>query len=295
MGSHLADGLLDKGYQVRIFDKRNVDTHNINHIIDQVDLVKGDFTNELDIEAALKGVDYIFHFICTTIPQTSTDNPVYDIETNVVSTVKMLEIAVKEKVKKVIFSSSGGTVYGIPQKLPISENHPTNPNCAYGISKLIIEKYLHLFFQVYNLPYVILRFSNPFGERQNPLSEQGSIAVFLGLVKEKKPIYVWGDGSVVRDYIYIQDLVAAPIKAIEIESGENLFNIGSGKGTSLNELLNTIRQVTGNNLAVNYTQGRSIDVPANILDISRAKKALRFIPAVSLKEGIEKAWGWINR
>ena len=207
MGSHLADALLKKGHEVRILDKKNVDTSNIKHIIDDVGLIRGDFTNEIDLKSAMKGIDYVFHFICTTIPTTSTENPVYDIETNVVSTVKMLQIAVKEKVKKIIFSSSGGTIYGVPQTLPIPENHPTNPTCAYGISKLMIEKYLHLFFQVHRLSYVSLRFSNPFGERQNTISEQGSVAVFLGLAKKKKSITVWGDGSVVRDYVYIKDLI----------------------------------------------------------------------------------------
>ena len=295
MGSHIAEGLLESGYQVRIFDKVKIDTQNISPIINEVELLEGDFTNEVDVARAIKGIDYIFHFIGTTLPKTSTENPVYDVETNVVSTLKLLDLASKEKIKKIIFPSSGGTVYGVPQSIPISEDHPTNPICAYGISKLMIEKYLELYYLTRGQNYACFRISNSYGERQNPKSIQGAVAVFLGLVKEGKPITIWGTGNITRDYIYVKDLVPTLIKAIEVESRWRVFNLGSGKGTSLNELIEIIKKVTQRDVKVIYSQRRSIDVHTNVLDSSRAKEVFGFNPKVSLPEGVRKTWEWLNQ
>jgi UDP-glucose 4-epimerase len=289
IGSHLVDGLLDNGYEVIIFDKENVDTKNIKHNLNKIELIEGDFANENDITMAIKDINYIFHFIGTTLPQSSTQNPIYDIESNVISTVRMLEIAKTANVKKIIFASSGGTIYGIPQQIPISEDHPTNPICAYGISKLIIEKYLHLYYKLYGLDYVSLRFSNAYGERQDPNGSQGAIAVFLGNIIKNKLINIWGDGRVIRDYIYIKDIVDACLKATEsIQNEYHVFNIGSGVGTSLKELIDILCQITKKDIQINYTEKRKIDVPINVLDISVTKKILSWEPKYSLTDGIKK-------
>ena len=295
MGSHVVEGLLGAGYGVRIFDKVKVDTQNIKHIIDDLEMVEGDFTNELDVAKAVKSVDYIFHFIGTTLPQTATDNPVYDVESNVVSTLKLLALACREKIKKIIFSSSGGTVYGMPQSIPISETHPTDPTSAYGISKLMIEKYLGLYYHTQGLDHVVFRIANLYGERQNPHSVQGAVTVFLGLMKYKKPITIWGKGDVTRDYIYVKDIVLVMIKALEIKTQRRIFNLGSGQGTTLLELIEIIKEVTGQELRVEHTEAREIDVPVNVLDISRAKEEFGFSPTTSLREGIKRTWKWINR
>ena len=295
IGSHIAEGLLASGYSVRVFDKVNVGTHNIDHLADSLELIEGDFTNEVDVAQAVKGMDHIFHFIGTTLPKTSTDNPVYDIESNVVATLRLLDLAAKEEVKKIIFSSSGGTVYGIPQSIPISEDHPTNPTCSYGITKLTIEKYLELHHLTRGQDYVCFRISNPYGERQNPQAIQGAVAVFLGLVKEGRPITIWGDGTITRDYIYIGDVVPVLIEVLQATTPSRVFNLGSGKGTSLSDLTTIIEEVTGRDVRVIYSEGRSIDVPTNILDISRVKGELGFRPKTPLHEGIRKTWEWLNR
>ena len=294
IGSHVAEGLLEAGYRVRIFDKTNVSTRNVDHFLDQVELFEGDFTNEEMVEEAVKGVDYIFHFVGTTLPKTSTDNPVYDVESNVVATLKLLDTASAHRVKKVIFSSSGGTVYGVPQSIPISEDHPTNPTCSYGITKLAIEKYLELYRRTKGLDYLCFRISNPYGERQNMHSIQGVIAVFLGLVKIGKPLTVWGDGKITRDYIYVKDIVSVFIRALEIEPEWRVLNLGSGLGTTLNELVAAIREVTKKECAVTYTEGRTIDVPANVLDISRVRRSFGFTPQTSLVAGIRRTWDWLG-
>jgi UDP-glucose 4-epimerase len=289
IGSQLVDGLLDKGYKVVIFDKIKVDTKNINHNLKRTNLILGDFANKDDLRRAVRDIDYIFHFIGTTLPQSSTENPIYDIQSNVISTINLLDLSRSAGIKKIIFASSGGTIYGIPQQIPIPEDHPTNPICAYGISKLIIEKYLHVYYHLYNLDYIILRISNAYGERQDPNSGQGAVAVFLDKIMNNAPIYVWGDGKVLRDYIYVKDVVEAVIKVAEIDQiDHHILNIGSGVGTSLKELINILSQITGRDIQITYEDKRKIDVPINILDISLAERILSWKPNYSLADGIKK-------
>ncbi|MDX2345902.1 MAG: NAD-dependent epimerase/dehydratase family protein [Legionella sp.] len=285
IGSHLIDALLDKKYMVRVFDKAS--NALSNHIDNSnFEMIKGDLTNEVDMTHALADCDICFHLISTVLPKSSNLNPVFDIETNLMGSVKLLNLAVKANIKKIIFLSSGGTVYGLPMQLPIDENHPTNPLCSYGITKLAFEKYLHLYHQLYGLDYTILRLANPFGERQRTEASQGAVAVFLGKALRKEKIEIWGDGSIIRDYIHISDVVNAMLRAIPYENAQRILNIGSGHGLSLNEILDNIELVTGNKLVRAYTDTRKFDVPINILNSSRAKKALDWTPALSFKEGL---------
>jgi len=293
IGSHVAEGLLEAGYHVRVFDKINVSTRNIDHLISEIDLREGDFTDEEAVGSALQKIDYLYHFVGTTLPKTSTDNPVYDVESNVVGTLKLLDRAAREQVKKVIFCSSGGTVYGIPQTIPIPEDHSTNPTCSYGISKLTIEKYLELYYRTRGLHYLCFRLSNPYGERQNVHSIQGAIAVFLGLVKDEKPLVIWGRGETTRDYIYVRDIVPIFVKAVDVNPPWRVLNLGSGQGTTLNELVALIKDVTRRKIAVCHTEERTIDVPVNVLDISRIRQAFDFTPQTSLAEGILRTWEWL--
>lgn len=295
IGSHLVDRLVHRGYEVRIFDKSKVDTRNIKQHLNGIELVMGDFANKDDLRQGLKKIDYVFHFIGTTLPQSSTENPIYDIESNVVSTINMLEIAKSNAVKKIIFASSGGTIYGVPQQIPISEDHPTNPICSYGISKLIIEKYLYLYYKLYGLDYVILRISNAYGERQDPRSAQGAIAVFLGNIIKGQPIQIWGDGSVVRDYIHVHDIADACVNAIETrENKHHVFNIGSGKGLSLNQIIAYLKEEVKDRFDVDYQEGRKIDVPVNILDIRLARNILGWEPAIPFEKGLRSTLEYLQ-
>ena len=157
---------------------------------------EGDFTSDSDVASAVIGCDVCFHLISTTLPKSSNLDPVFDIETNLMGTVRLLNQVVKSGVGKVIFLSSGGTVYGPPQEIPIVETHPTNPICSYGITKLAIEKYLELFYQLHGVDYTVLRLSNPFGERQRIESSQGAVAVFLGKALRGEKIEIWGGENI---------------------------------------------------------------------------------------------------
>lgn len=290
IGSHLVDKLLLEGHSVRVFDKND---EHYRKALPAVDYHLGEFGNRGLLSEALNGIDVVVHLISTTLPKTSNDDPVFDVQSNVIESLFLLEQCVANKIKKIIFASSGGTVYGVPQSLPVPEDNQTNPICSYGIGKLTIEKYLKLFKQLHNLDYVIIRPSNPFGCRQNPFGIQGVIPVFLGKILRNDPIQIWGTGKVVRDFIYVEDLADALYKAIIYKTASQVFNIGSGEGHSLNDLLSVMRSVTMRDFTVTYTTGRAYDVPKIYLDISRATNELNWEPHTSLEEGIKNTWDFV--
>jgi UDP-glucose 4-epimerase len=183
-------------------------------------------------------------------------------------------------------------VYGTPQRIPISEDHPTDPISSYGITKLTIEKYLKLYRELHGLEYCVLRLANPYGEGQRTDRGQGAVAVFLDRVAGGMPIEIWGDGSVVRDYIYVGDVVEAMTAAAFGDAPSRLYNIGSGQGTSLLELVDAIGAVTGRKPSIDFKPSRPFDVPASVLDISRARRELGWQPRTTLGEGLRRTFEW---
>lgn len=294
IGSHLADALVNRGFSVTVFDRPNISKINLRHCINSIEFIEGDFNNEKDLMKALRKMDIVIHLISTTLPAPSNDNPAYDVESNVIGSLKLLNLIVRQNVKKIIFASSGGTVYGIPKQIPISESHPTNPICSYGISKLMIEKYLNLYHHLYGLEYAILRMGNPYGERQRTESVQGAVSVFLGKVLRDQPINVWGDGTVARDFFYISDLVAAFLRIIDLNPSTALYNIAGGQAYSLIDMLEIMKKTIRKNIKVSFEKNRKLDVPINCLDISRAKNQLDWEPTVSIEEGIHRTWEWLR-
>lgn len=294
IGSHLVDALLENGYRVRCFDRPHIASLGDSHLTNpDFELYEGDLASEADIAEALAGCDICYHLVSTTLPKSSNADPVFDVESNLLGTVRLLTHAVKSGLKKVIFVSSGGTVYGVPTQLPILETHLTDPVCSYGITKLAIEKYLGLFHHLHALDYTVLRIANPFGERQRTHASQGAIAVFMGKVLRGEPVEIWGDGSVVRDYIHIADVVEALLISIEKSNGEHVLNIGAGRGHSLNEVLDAIEKVTGRCANRQYLSGRPFDVPVSVLSIVRAKESLGWSPKVNFEQGLHRFAAWL--
>lgn len=287
IGKHLCSALVAANHMVRGFDLQPVNGNWPD--IPGVEWMTGNLDNVSDIVAALDKIDLIFHLISTTIPQTSNENPLLDLQQNAGATLKLLELVIKQPNKpRFIFLSSGGTVYGIPYTIPIPEEHPTDPLSAYGIAKLAIEKYLALYGYLYKLDYSILRLANPYGEFQSHLSSQGVIAAFVHKALHHKPVQIWGDGSIVRDYLYIDDVISAMITLIDYDGSEKIFNIGGGKGHSILELLSVIKGLFQHDIAYYHLESRACDVPVNILDITRAASTLGWKPAISLHEGIKR-------
>jgi UDP-glucose 4-epimerase len=295
IGSHLAEALLKNGYSVTVFDNFRFGTANLKSIAKDIAMINGEFLNESEIASAIKGVDYLFHYVSTTVPATAFKDPVYDIQSNLVGSVRLLQLAVKNNVKKVIFPSSGGTVYGEPVTVPVKETDSLNPLDPYGISKLAIEKYLNHFNRAYGLEYLVLRYSNPYGERQNPHGQQGVIPVFLNKIKMGERPVIYGDGSAERDYIYVGDAVEATIATLETRTNHRVFNVGSGHGTTLNELVTVMEDVSGRKISPIYVEDSAVRVHKIVLDVSRIYEQNEWKPTTSLRDGIMRTWNWIVR
>jgi len=294
IGSHLAEGLVKAGYDVRIFDNFKRGTKNLDAIIDKIEIIKGDFWNEDDVCDALKDIDFLFHYISTTTPATAIKNPIYDIESNIIGSVKLFQNAVLNNVKKIIFPSSGGTIYGDSTGVPMKETDPLNPINPYAISKLTIEKYLHYFNQAHGMDYTILRYSNPYGERQNPSGKQGVIPIFLNKIKHGEQPVIYGDGSMVRDYIYVKDAIDATLSVFNKKTTEKIFNVGSGVAVSLNELIEIMSDIVGQKILPDYIENSGTYIPKIVLDISTIKNNSGWKPATELSEGVNKTWKWVK-
>ena len=288
IGSHLAEVLLKEHHNLTLFGRSNTDCDNIKTIKDKASVITGDFNHPEELDEAVVGAEVVVHLISTTVVGNSMKNPAFDVASNVVGTVKLLELCVKAKVRKIVFVSSGGTVYGVPQYLPIKENHPLNPISSYGISKLAIEKYLGLFNFHHEIDYTVLRLSNPYGERQSVSSGQGVIASWLQRISKGLPIEIWGNGDTIRDYIYIKDAVQA-LKLVTLnDSKQKIFNVGSGIGVSLIELHALLQDTIDCKIPVNYKQSRKIDVPSNILDVALIKKVLGWEAQTFIDDGLSR-------
>ena len=294
LGSAIADRLLEDNHELRIFERPRVEPYRIFTQGEQVEWLTGDLMSVHDVSNAIDGVDVVLHLVSTTLPKGSNDDMLYDVQSNLISTLQMLDAMVCKGIKKIVFISSGGTVYGNPVYLPINEKHPTEPRVSYGITKLAIEKYLMLNNYLYGLKVNILRVANPFGERQRVETAQGAVGVFLNKAMRNEPIEIWGDGTVTRDYIYVRDVAEAFARAVVYDGEQSVFNISSGIGTSLNELISLLERVLGREVVRCYRPGRPFDVPVSILDNTLAQQELKWTPRISLEEGILKTANWMS-
>ncbi|QWD72747.1 NAD-dependent epimerase/dehydratase family protein [Polynucleobacter sp. UB-Raua-W9] len=294
LGSSICDRLLNDGHQIKVFERPRISPYRFFNGDETVDWVTGDFSSAHDIKAFIEGVDVVIHLVSSTLPRGSNDDVIFDVQTNVISTLQLLNAMVREGVKRIIFISSGGTVYGNPIYIPLDENHPTNPTVSYGITKLAIEKYLHLFQGLYGIKATILRVANPYGERQRIETAQGAIGVFMGKVLCGEPIEIWGDGGVIRDYVYVEDVADAFSKAIDYSGPYSVFNIGSGIGKSLNEVISALESVLGIHIAVNHKPARVFDVAVSVLNNSLALKELGWTPKTNFYDGIKKTAAWMS-
>lgn len=292
IGSHLVDRLLADGYKVCVFD-RQLELYRAP--LPSVDYHIGDFGNRTILANALKNTDIVFHLISTTVPKTSNEDVAFDVMSNVVESLYLLEQCIKEHVKKIVFVSSGGAVYGTPPIVPVSEESPTNPESSYGITKLAIEKYLALFNRLYGLDYAIVRPSNPYGPRQNIDGNQGVIAVFMGKIAKGQSIEIWGDGEAVKDYVFIDDLVDGIYRAAFRRTSAQIFNLGSGVGYTVNDLVRIITTVIGRQFMVTYRSKGLHDVSKIFLDITRAKRELDWVPKTPIDVGIKITWNFIKK
>jgi UDP-glucose 4-epimerase len=217
-----------------------------------------------------------------------------DAQQNIIQTLQLLEACRASNVRRVIFVSSGGTVYGDAAIIPTPEGSLEQPISAYGISKLAIEKYLALYERLYGIRTVSLRVSNPYGPYQYARKQQGVIGAFISKSLRGEDIEIWGDGSIIRDYIYIDDVVGALMKSITYNGDSRVFNVGSGVGVSLADIVAILSEVLGDKLHLTYKSARGVDVSRSILDCTLAKAELDWTPFTDIRGGILKTLAWFK-
>lgn len=286
IGSHLCEGLRANGHAVRVLDpgpaRADVDWTGLEYR-------RGAYTDAETLGTALADIDAVFHLASTTVPASANRDPAFDVSSNLVGTLGLLDAMQARGVRRIVFLSSGGTVYGDPESLPVREDHPLRPISSYGIVKVAIEQYLRMYRHLDRLDPLVLRPSNPYGPRQSAAGGQGFVAAAIARLREDAPLQIWGDGGTIRDYLYIDDLVALIVRAAE--SGVcGTFNAGSGEGASLNDVRRAVERAAGRPLRVEHLPARGFDVRRIELDIAAARERFGWRPAVSLEDGIARTW-----
>ena len=292
LGSHIVDKFLAEKHDVVVYD---LYPERYRRSPTGIEFVTGDFGNVGALDELLStGFNAVVHCVSTTTPKSSNESPEFDIQSNVIGTLYLLDLCTKHKVGKLIFLSSGGTVYGNIGELElVDETHAVKPMCSYGVSKLTIEHYLDVYRHLRGLDYVALRLSNPYGERQSPLRALGALTVFLHRTLIGQSIEIWGDGRVTRDFIYVKD-VADAVYLATVNCVSGVFNVGTGRGLSLRDILAQISNVVGVEPSVNWLPPRSFDVPRIVLDARKLKAATNWSPHTSIHDGMAITAEWLR-
>jgi len=290
IGSNVSDALVKDGHEVTVLD--NLSTGKEENINPEVKFYNIDLLDMESLELAFREFkpDVVNHHAAQIDVRKSVEDPAFDAETNIIGSINLFELSINYGVRRIIFSSTGGALYGELEKLPASEDTPIEPLSPYGVAKYCAENYLNYFKRLYSIERVILRYANVYGPRQDPLGEAGVVAIFTGkILKGEKPV-IYGDGDQTRDYIYVEDVVQANVLALEGKEG--IYNIGTGKETSVNELIEVFSKVLGREIKPEYAPPRIGEVHRISLDADMAKKELGFVPKYSLPEGILKTIEW---
>lgn len=292
IGSHLCQVLAGAGARVHGFGRRPAFADSLP----PMRFTSGEFTDRAALALAVDGAEIVFHLLGGTNPEVSNKDPIADLQINTVASVQLLELCRAAGVRKIVFVSSGGTVYGIPAAIPISEDAATNPISAYGINKLMVEKYLQLYAALGGPRAVALRVSNPYGPFQSPFRRQGLVPALIETVLAGRPVEIWGDGQVVRDYLYVGDLADAMLAASLYEGPEIVLNVGSGVGRSVLEVVESVCAALGRRPPpVIHKPGRRADVPANVLDITRVRKVFGWLPRTDWVDGLRCTADWVAK
>ncbi len=284
IGSHIVDAYINEGHSVVIID--DLSTGDIKNINPGAEFIKQDISKS-EIETIFKEFRFeiVNHHAAQINVRRSLEDPLFDAQVNIIGSLNLLNLSAKYRIKKFIFSSSGGAIYGEPKTYPITEDFQPEPLSPYGVAKLAVEHYIKVFAKLYNFQYVILRYSNVYGPRQISKSEAGVISIFINQILESKECFVNGDGEQIRDYVYVGDVVRANLLALNAHS--DYFNIGTGIETSVNRLLEVLERILKKKIPHQHRAPIPGEVLKNVLDYSKARKVLCWSPEVLLEKGIE--------
>ena len=287
IGSHVVDTLLANGHEVVVVDDLSTGRlSNLNPAATfyQVD-IRSPQMEEIFEEERPQFVD---HHAAQMDVRRSIEDPLFDADVNVLGSIKLIELAKKYGVKRFIYISTGGAVYGEPEYLPCDELHPVNPICPYGASKHTVEHYLYMYKENYDLDYVVLRYPNVYGPRQDPHGEAGVVAIFTGQMLEGEQVVINGDGEQQRDFVYVEDCARANLLALDTEHKNTIYNLGFGRGTSINEIFSNLKTITDYELPAVNGPAKVGETRRIYLEASRANQHLGWTPTVGLEEGLKK-------
>lgn len=286
VGSHLIELFLKMGMHVRVLDRYH-ERHRAP--LPGVEYFIGDYSDSEILSQALESRYLVVHLACTSTPTTSAVNCRTDIQENLLPVIHLLEKMVEKNCKKILFFSSGGTVYGNASVFPVSENAPLQPISSYGIIKAGTELYINMYSLLFGIKALIVRPSNLYGPRQNNIGINGFINTLLYNIAGRREMKIWGDGTAVRDFIHISDLISFLEKAIAIDA-QGVFNVGSGKHYIINDIIHEAAEITSVVPLVKYEESRLFDVKKVILDIRKSKVEIGWEPEISLRKGMELMW-----
>ena len=291
IGSNVADRFVALGHEVAVFD--NLSSGFREFVPPRAKLYLGDLADAAAVEAAVADFrpDVVDHHAAQIDVRKSVTDPVFDARVNILGTIGLLQACVAHGVKKLVYASPGGALYGEGRQLPAPEDHPVNPEAPYGASKHTVEHYLYIWKLLHGLDYMVLRYPNVYGPRQNPHGEAGVNAIFIGLMLAGQSPKIFGDGTAVRDYLYVDDVVEANALALERGSGE-MVNIGTGVGTSVNDIVRELKAIIGFAGDAIHLPARPGEVQRIYLDATRAKSVLGWTPQVSFRDGLARTVEW---
>lgn len=287
IGRHVVDAILAEGAEVSVMD-----LHQPDDADPRINWLCGSLGKADVVAAAAQGCDTAIYCAGHSLPATGNLDVAGEITDHVVTSVRVAEICAAQGVKRFLFSSSGGTVYGTDNAGPIAETSPTMPKTAYGASKLAIEHYLRVVGAHRTVRTIAFRIANPYGVGQRPGRGQGFIAAAMAAAFSGEELSIWGTGEVVRDFVYVTDVAKAFVRACLYDGTHDLFNIGKGEGASLLEIVQQVEAASGRKINLQRRPQRSIDVQRNVLDISRARAELGWSPGVSLESGLTETANW---
>ncbi len=293
IGSHIVDAYLQEGHQVVVVD--NLSTGKKVNINQAAIFYPIDVCSVKDLEYIFQhySFDVVNHHAAQINLRRSIDEPIFDAQVNIIGSITLWELCRKYGVKRCIFASSGGAIYGIPKQIPVSEKAPTKPLSPYGVAKLSVEQYLEYYYQVWDLERVILRYGNVYGPRQDPRGEAGVISIFCDKIIKNDTCIVFGDGNKTRDYISVHDITTANLRALK--SPADIYNLGTGLETSVNQLIDVLQDITGKKISVVHDKDRKGEIEHISLSSKKARELLGWQPTITLCKGIEEVFQWYQQ
>ena len=285
IASHITDAFIDQGHEVFILD--NLSTGFKKNINSKAEFIEADICDQsLSQLFEKEKFEVVNHHAAQMDVRRSVADPAFDANTNIIGTINLLQNSVRNGVRKFIFASTGGAVYGEQNYFPADENHPTSPLSPYGISKLAVEKYLFFYSTQYKLNYTVLRYANIYGPRQNPFGEAGVVAIFSSKLLKKEQTIINGSGEQTRDYVFVGDVVKANLLTITDEKSD-IYNVGTGKETDVNELFSELNKITGNNAEEKHGPAAPGEQMRSVITSEKLFKKFTWKPDTELHIGLE--------